>query len=54
MVTGPFRLPCFYGDSQKDIYRHYIGLDSCMADLMRPALYGSYHPHHCNGERRRP
>ena len=36
-------LPSFYSDSQKDIYRHYIGLDSVMANLMRPALYGSYH-----------
>ncbi|MCK9190253.1 MAG: diaminopimelate decarboxylase [Sphaerochaetaceae bacterium] len=24
-------------------YKDYVGLDSCMADLMRPALYGSYH-----------
>lgn len=24
-------------------YRHYVGLDACMANLMRPALYGAYH-----------
>ena len=24
-------------------YKDYVGLDSCMADLMRPALYGAYH-----------
>jgi len=24
-------------------YKTYAGLDSCMADLMRPALYGAYH-----------
>ncbi len=24
-------------------YKDYAGLDSCMADLMRPALYGAYH-----------
>jgi len=24
-------------------YRDYIGLDACMANLMRPALYGAYH-----------
>ena len=28
---------------EKDTYKHYIGLDSCMANLMRPALYGEYH-----------
>jgi len=24
-------------------YREYVGLDACMANLMRPALYGAYH-----------
>jgi diaminopimelate decarboxylase len=24
-------------------YKDYVGLDSCMADLMRPGLYGSFH-----------
>jgi diaminopimelate decarboxylase len=24
-------------------YRDYVGLDACMANLMRPALYGAYH-----------
>ncbi|EJO22384.1 putative diaminopimelate decarboxylase [Selenomonas sp. FOBRC6] len=28
---------------KKDTYKHYVGLDSCMANLMRPALYGAYH-----------
>jgi len=28
---------------QKHIYREYIGLDACAANLMRPAMYGSYH-----------
>jgi diaminopimelate decarboxylase len=27
----------------KDTYKHYIGLDACAADLMRPAIYGAYH-----------
>ena len=27
----------------KHIYREYVGLDACAADLMRPAMYGSYH-----------
>ena len=28
---------------EKHTYKNYIGLDSCMANLMRPALYGAYH-----------
>ena len=28
---------------QKHIYREYVGLDACAANLMRPAMYGSYH-----------
>ena len=28
---------------QKHIYREYVGLDACAADLMRPANYGAYH-----------
>lgn len=27
----------------KHIYKEYIGLDACAANLMRPAMYGSYH-----------
>lgn len=28
---------------EKHIYRDYLGLDACAADLMRPAMYGAYH-----------
>lgn len=28
---------------EKHIYREYIGVDACAADLMRPAIYGAYH-----------
>lgn len=28
---------------KKDTYKHYIGVDACAANLMRPAMYGSYH-----------
>ena len=27
----------------KHIYKEYIGTDACACDLMRPAMYGSYH-----------
>lgn len=28
---------------EKNIYKNYIGLDTSAVDLMRPAMYGSYH-----------
>ncbi|MDR3181858.1 MAG: diaminopimelate decarboxylase, partial [Planctomycetaceae bacterium] len=28
---------------RKDIYKHYVGVDACMANLMRPGMYGAYH-----------
>ncbi|MFA5247009.1 MAG: diaminopimelate decarboxylase [Candidatus Micrarchaeia archaeon] len=35
-------------------YRDYVGLDACMADLMRPALYGAYHHITILGKERLP
>lgn len=28
---------------EKNIYRHYLGVDASACDLMRPAMYGAYH-----------
>ena len=28
---------------KKNTYKNYVGLDACMSDLMRPALYNAYH-----------
>ena len=28
---------------EKHIYKEYIGLDACAANLMRPSMYGAYH-----------
>jgi diaminopimelate decarboxylase len=42
-ITGPYGWLVTRAIHAKHIYREYIGLDSCMADLMRPALYGAYH-----------
>jgi diaminopimelate decarboxylase len=43
MITGP----CGYLVSTvrhiKNTYKNYAGLDACMSNLMRPALYGAYH-----------
>lgn len=43
MVTGPYGYLVTTAIHHKDIYKNYIGLDACMANLMRPALYDSYH-----------
>jgi diaminopimelate decarboxylase len=43
MVTGPFGYLITRAIHEKHIYKEYIGVDACMANLMRPALYGAYH-----------
>ena len=43
MITGPFGCLVSKVLHKKEIYKSYIGLDACMANLMRPALYGAYH-----------
>jgi diaminopimelate decarboxylase len=42
-MTGPHGVLVTTAINHKNIYRQYIGVDSCMSSLMRPALYGSYH-----------
>jgi diaminopimelate decarboxylase len=42
-MTGPHGVLVTTAINHKNIYRKYIGVDSCMSSLMRPALYGSYH-----------
>ena len=43
MVAGPYGYLVTTAIHRKDIYKQYIGTDACMANLMRPALYGAYH-----------
>jgi diaminopimelate decarboxylase len=43
MVTGPFGYLVTTVLHSKKTYKNYIGLDACMSNLMRPALYGAYH-----------
>ena len=42
-MTGPFGYLVSTVLHIKKTYKQYAGLDSSMANLMRPALYGSYH-----------
>ncbi|MDO4542001.1 MAG: diaminopimelate decarboxylase, partial [Bacillota bacterium] len=43
MMTGPYGYLVTKMIHKKDTYKNYACLDACMADLMRPALYGAYH-----------
>jgi diaminopimelate decarboxylase len=42
-VTGPYGYLVSRVLHIKDTYRKFAGLDACMVNLMRPALYGAYH-----------
>ena len=42
-VTGPIGWLVTRAIHRKDTYKHYIGVDACCANLMRPAMYGAYH-----------
>ena len=42
-MTGPNGCLVATAIHKKHIYREYIGLDACAANLMRPAMYGAYH-----------
>jgi len=43
MITGPYGYLVTTAIHHKNIYKNYIGVDACSANLMRPALYGAYH-----------
>lgn len=43
MVTGPYGYLVSQVRHVAQKYKTYVGLDSSMANLMRPALYGAYH-----------
>ncbi len=42
-MTGPHGCLVATAIHKKHIYKEYIGLDACAVNLMRPAMYGSYH-----------
>lgn len=42
-MMGPYGGLVTQAVHEKHIYKEYIGCDACAANLMRPAVYGSYH-----------
>lgn len=43
VITGPYGYLITKVLHLKHTYKDYVGCDACMANLMRPALYGAYH-----------
>lgn len=42
-MMGPYGMLVTKAIHEKNTYKHYIGVDACAANLMRPAMYGAYH-----------
>ena len=42
-MTGPYGVLVTRAVHSKAIYKRYVGVDACMANLMRPGMYGAYH-----------
>ncbi len=42
-VSGPCGWLITRAVHEKNTHKHYIGVDACAANLMRPAMYGAYH-----------
>lgn len=42
-MMGPYGALVCKAIHEKHTYKEYIGTDACAANLMRPAIYGSYH-----------
>ena len=53
-MTGPSGWLVTHVTHEKRIYRDYLGVDACAANLMRPAMYGAYHHIHLCGKRDLP
>ena len=43
-ITGPYGHLVTTVVGKKHIYKEYVGVDATACDLMRPAMYGAYHP----------
>ena len=43
VITGPYGFLVTQAIHEKHTYKDYVGVDSCMANLMRPGMYGAYH-----------
>ncbi len=53
-MMGPYGALSTKAIHEKHIYKEYIGVDACAANLMRPAMYGAYHHITVLGKEDRP
>ncbi|MBN2239480.1 MAG: diaminopimelate decarboxylase [Dehalococcoidales bacterium] len=53
-ITGPYGYLVSRVLHMKDIHKHFVGLDACMANLMRPGMYGAYHHVSVAGKENQP
>ncbi|NMB79572.1 MAG: diaminopimelate decarboxylase [Methanomicrobiales archaeon] len=53
-ITGPYGYLVSRVRHVAKKHRDYVGLDACMANLMRPALYGAYHHITVMGKEKKP
>ena len=53
-MLGPYGCLVASAIHRKDTYKHYIGLDACAVNLMRPAMYGAYHHITVSGKENQP
>lgn len=54
LITGPYGFLVTTVLHKKEIYKNYIGVDACMANLMRPGMYGAYHHETVLGKEKSP
>ncbi|MDD3410970.1 MAG: diaminopimelate decarboxylase [Eubacteriales bacterium] len=53
-MTGPQGWLVTHITHEKNIHKHYLGVDASACDLMRPAMYGAYHHVTIPGREREP
>ena len=53
-MMGPYGCLVTRALHEKHIYKEYIGVDACAANLMRPAMYGAYHHITVMGKENKP
>lgn len=54
VVTGPYGYLITRVRHLKHTYKHFVGLDATMANLMRPGMYGAYHHISVLGKQHQP
>jgi len=54
IMTGPYGFLITDVVHKKNTYKNYVGVDACMANLMRPGMYNAYHHISVLGKEDRP